>query len=54
MKKKMYKGYPLYPCPSERELTDVELETIRYSGEKMLKADGWEKPKFPGDEWKDQ
>jgi hypothetical protein len=33
-----YKGIPCYPCPSDRSLTDEELERIRYAGEKMLEV----------------
>lgn len=49
-----YKGIPIYPCPHDRELTDAELERIRFAGEKMLDVDKRNKPKLPGDEWKEE
>lgn len=49
---KSYKGIPTYPCPHNRELTDAELERIRFAGEKMLAADQRDGEPPIGEDWK--
>jgi hypothetical protein len=41
-----------YPCPSDRDLTDAELERICAEGEREIKKH--KKNCLPGDEWKEQ